>query len=81
MASNTLTQPAAQLPTPNGATPSPAWQVLVDSRHAQAHQTNIMRRDELHLAGQDTFKADAPTTLATGQKFASVVRPPDTQSY
>lgn len=75
---NPTSIPSETLPTPNGVTPSPAWQELVNAHHDAAHATNVARRDEMHAAGQGPLSPDAGQTA---QKFASVTRPPDTQSY
>lgn len=75
---NITSTPSETLPTPNGAQPSPAWQELVNAAHDRAHATNVARRDEMHAAG---LSAQDPNAGQTGQKFESITRPPDTQSY
>lgn len=63
-----LMSPTATLPTGGGnVVANPAWEVTVNAAHEKAHQGMVKQRDAVHDAGN--------------QVFASVPRPPDTQSY
>lgn len=77
--------PATTVPTANGVAVSPAWDQRVDQKHEDAHNNLVAQRNRTANAGKVGYidaQGQGPGQMSADQQaFASVPRPPDTQSY
>jgi hypothetical protein len=77
--------PSKLVATSKGVAVSPAWDQRLDQMHENAHQSLVGQRANAKKAGQVGYidaQGQGPGQMSADQQaFASVPRPPDTQSY